>query len=356
MSGVGYETADGGTGLRYTSAARSLSQWYRRELRALQAGRDLCHRDVANGVCTQEVADVILAELDGKARELTAGWERSSLRQAVESRAVGDSDFAAEIRVGLATGHSGPSLITHEARSTSRTAVQLRGYGATFNSPTTIGGYFTEEIVSGAFSEVLTRSDCRLLFNHSADHVFARQKGGSLRLKEDSHGLHFVADLLPFDSASYGLARRIEAGIVSGCSFAFSVDKDEWQLAKRPGDLDHRRIVKIGELYDCGPVCFPAYEQTSVHATFVDVTRSAPDQSAADVYDYDEDEHDQVARRVADQDRSNRLAQMEDRQRSRRLGALLEKTRGSRLAAAMNRNREGRLRAYETRFSLCGRR
>ncbi|MDI9434056.1 MAG: HK97 family phage prohead protease [Planctomycetota bacterium] len=346
-----YETADGGTNLRYTSAGRSLAAWYRRQCHEIGIARNTARRLVESGEATPAVADEFLAEVDEKERSLHEGWRNSSLRAAIESRAVTDDDGGTEHRVALA-GRAG--AVTYEPRaSIQRTAQTIHGYASVCNVWTEIGGMFKERVAPGAFAECLTKSDCRCLLNHDHNHIFGRQSAGTLRLREDSHGLRFECDLLEFDGPSYGLARRIERRDLQGCSFAFTVADDSWRLARQPGELDERTILSIDTLYDVGPVCFPAYEQTSVHATFVDVTRSAPDQSAADVYDYDEEEHDIFIR---DYERTQRLAAAEERLRSRRLDEMLARTRGTRLAAATNRNREGRLRAYETRFSLCGRR
>jgi len=350
----GYETADAGNP-KTCAAARSLAKWYRRQCHEIAIARTTARRLVESGEATQTVADEFLAEVDEKDRSLHEGWRNSSLRAAIESRAVNDDDGGTEQRVAMTAGRSGP--VTYEPRAASqRTAKTIHGYASVAGQWTTIGGWYREQIAPGAFAECLSKSDCRCLFNHDHNHIFGRQSAGTLRLREDSHGLRFECDLLEFDGPSYGLARRIERRDLQHCSFAFTVGDDSWRLARQPGELDERTILSIDTLYDVGPVCFPAYEQTIVSATFADVARSAPTVAADDDDWFESWEHDQVARRVADQDRSNRLAQMEDRQRSRRLGALLEKTRGSRLAAAMNRNREGRLRAYETRFSLCGRR
>jgi len=219
-----------------------------------------------------------LAEIEEQERELHANWENSSLRRFVGERST-LLCAGVESRVALAPA-GGPGLAAGgRATETSRdtTAKTIEGYGAVFGKLSVNFGGFVEKIERGAFEEAIKTSDIRCLYNHNENHLFARSTSATLELKEDSHGLHFRAYLLPFDGASYHLARLIDRGDLSGCSFSFSDATDRWQLAHKPGDLDVRIIEKIGCLYDCGPVVFPAYLSTSVLATFSQVGRaSAP--------------------------------------------------------------------------------
>jgi HK97 family phage prohead protease len=187
-----------------------------------------------------------------------------------------------------------------------------------FNKVAVIGNYFEEQIAPAAFAEALKTSDVRCLFNHDADHVFGRSTANTLELSEDHHGLRFVSHLLSFDASSYALARRIDRGDISGCSFSFTVEEDKWRLAQRPGQLDQRIILKIGQLYDVGPVTYPAYPQTSVEAIF----EKLPARSTAasdDDYDWQDDGYrgtviDKARQRRLDE----QLAALEQRDRARR--------------------------------------
>jgi hypothetical protein len=154
-------------------------------------------------------------------------------------------------------------------------AKRIEGYAAVYDTLSPNWAGFREKIERGAFTKAIANSDVRLLFNHDNNHLFARSSAATLELKEDSHGLHFRAYLLPFDGPSYGLARRIDRGDLTGCSFSFSGVTDEWIL--KPGEVDVRVLKKIDHVYDLGPVTYPWYPTTIVSAVFESVQRTAPD-------------------------------------------------------------------------------
>ena len=66
-------------------------------------------------------------------------------------------------------------------------------------------------------------------------------------------------------------------------SFAFTPKEDTWELAKKPGDIDRRIIIKIKELYDISIVSYPAYKQTSVSLLFEE-KRDLPVRNTNDDY------------------------------------------------------------------------
>ena len=141
----------------------------------------------------------------------------------------------------------------------------IQGYAALFDSPTEIGGWFTESIASGAFTRALKEGDdCRCLFNHNPDYVLGRTKAGTLRLREDKKGLWIENDM-PDTQVGRDVLKSIERGDVTGQSFAFMITRQEWRFAKDKGELDHREILEV-QLFDCGPVVYPQYETTSISA------------------------------------------------------------------------------------------
>lgn len=143
-----------------------------------------------------------------------------------------------------------------------------RGYAALFNSRTDIGGYFTEEIAPGAFSETLKASDVRALIDHDSGRVIGRSAAGTLRMKEDDKGLYVEIDL-PDTSDGRDLAVQLERGDISGMSFGFRVTKDEWD---ETGDVPARTIRQV-ELYEVSAVAFPAYGDTSIALRSLDEAR-----------------------------------------------------------------------------------
>lgn len=157
---------------------------------------------------------------------------------------------------------------TRERREVGLSEIELReeddklifvGHASVFDRLSEDLGGFRERIQRGAFRKVLDANpDVRFLFNHDANHVMARTKAGTMELREDPKGLRVYAELAPTTMAK-DLRILVKRGDVDGMSFAFSVDKDVW--ADEDGELT-RTIVSFRELFDVGPVVYPAYQQT----------------------------------------------------------------------------------------------
>lgn len=262
---------------RTSAAAKSLKRWFDKESSTLHRAIEIGREHLADHPGDDETRESV-RELERQRAELYAGWERSSLRKHIESRVGGGADSSREHRAFLAAP-SGSSL-AHEGRATetsaTMTAKSVQGYGATFNKFSVNLGGFIEKIAPGAFANALKKSDVSCLFNHDWNFIFGRSTAHTLELREDSQGLWFSCALLPFDGVSFALARRIDRLDVVGCSFSFTVARDTWKFAPRPGGLDERTLLEIDELFDVGPVCRPAYPSTSVSAIFAKVARTAP--------------------------------------------------------------------------------
>jgi HK97 family phage prohead protease len=133
------------------------------------------------------------------------------------------------------------------------------GYPIVYNKDSEDMG-FIERIAPGAAKEALKRSDVRGLKNHDPNLIFARQ-GVNLTLIEDKDGLRYEAT--PIETRNYReVSAEIGAGLLTGQSFGFTIDSDEWSDL----DTDHpkRTITKIREIFDVGPVTYPAYQDTTV--------------------------------------------------------------------------------------------
>ena len=137
---------------------------------------------------------------------------------------------------------------------------KLVGYASVFNSPTTIGdGWFTEEILPGAFAQSIAEKDVRALFNHDWNNVLGRMKSGTLVLSEDEHGLRFEIDL-PDTTVANDLAKSIDRGDIDQCSFGFIPAVEEWDHEATPA----ARKLKEVELFEISIVSLPAYDDTTV--------------------------------------------------------------------------------------------
>ncbi len=140
----------------------------------------------------------------------------------------------------------------------------MEGYAAVFDSPTRIDsweGQFDEQISRGAFKRTLNARRPVLQFDHGHDARTGSVPIGSIEeLREDDRGLFVRARL--FDNPVVEPIRQaIAGGAIDGMSFRFRVNDDHWQ--RRADDVELRTIREV-ELYELGPVVFPAYDATSV--------------------------------------------------------------------------------------------
>ena len=140
----------------------------------------------------------------------------------------------------------------------------ITGYTAVFGVDTTIEtffGSFKERIQKGAFRRAIREGqDVRALRNHEPDNLLGRTAAKTLRLKEDDRGLFIEVDP-PNTTVGRDTVESIRRGDLSGMSFAFVVRKEKW-INGEDGAPDVR-IVQDVDLYDVGPVTYPAYAQTS---------------------------------------------------------------------------------------------
>lgn len=133
------------------------------------------------------------------------------------------------------------------------------GYAALFNVAADIGGMFVEKIANGAFTESLARADVRALVDHDTGRVIGRSAAGTLKLREDAKGLFTEIDL-PDTTDGRDLAVQIARGDITGMSFGFRVQSENWDES---GDVPVRTILKA-DLIEVSAVAFPAYPETSI--------------------------------------------------------------------------------------------
>lgn len=120
-----------------------------------------------------------------------------------------------------------------------------------------LGPDIVEHIAPGAFD--LTQ-DVRGLFNHDPSLLLGRTKSGTLRLSTDQRGLRYEIDI-PDTTTGRDVAESIKRGDITGSSFAFTPTESKWMRDEQRG-VDIREIRKV-DLFDVGPVVFPAYEAST---------------------------------------------------------------------------------------------
>lgn len=144
----------------------------------------------------------------------------------------------------------------------------IEGYGAVFNEQFDTGWGMIETILPGAFTRALKeKQDVRCLFNHNPDNLLGRTKSGTLHLQQDDHGLLFDCDSNPDARVASDVQAMVDRGDLDGCSFAFIVRECTWREEKDDkGITTFYRDISDVDLFDVGPVTYPAYEGTSVGA------------------------------------------------------------------------------------------
>lgn len=128
-------------------------------------------------------------------------------------------------------------------------------------------GWFIEHVLPGAFAKVLASDpDVRCLFNHNPDNLLARTKSGTLRIADSSAGLTYEADTNVETTIGKDVQAMVDRGDLDGCSIGFTVASQTWREVKQDDGtyITHRDIVEFDELFDVGPVTYPAFTGTSV--------------------------------------------------------------------------------------------
>ena len=136
-----------------------------------------------------------------------------------------------------------------------------------FDSKTDIGGYFEEVIDRGALDKT-DLTDVRFLVNHDISKIpLARSRkntvNSTMQLLPDNDGLAIRVKLDTENNAdAKALYSAIERGDISGMSFMFAVDTEEWENLK--SDYPTRHIKSISKIVEVSAVTFPAYKDTSI--------------------------------------------------------------------------------------------
>ena len=142
----------------------------------------------------------------------------------------------------------------------------VTGRPIVYNSKTDLG-FFDEVIEQGALNGADLK-DVRFLVNHDVSKIpLARSRNNNanstMQLMLDDQGMLIRVNLdIKNNSEARNLYSAIERGDISGMSFMFMIDAEEWENL----DTDHplRRVKKISNVVEVSAVTFPAYESTSI--------------------------------------------------------------------------------------------
>lgn len=144
----------------------------------------------------------------------------------------------------------------------------ITGRPIVYNSRTNIGP-FDEVIHKGALDKTNLK-DVRFLVNHDTSRIpLARSrnnnKNSTMQLSVDNDGMAIRVNLdVENNTEARSLYSAVQRGDISGMSFMFGIDDEEWEdlNSKHPT----RHIRSINTVVEVSAVTFPAYEDTEINA------------------------------------------------------------------------------------------
>lgn len=144
----------------------------------------------------------------------------------------------------------------------------IDGRPIVYNSRTNLGPY--DEIIDSGALDGADLTDVRFLVNHNTSMIplarSRRNNGNStMQLKTDELGMDIEVKIDTENNMdAKALRSAVDRGDISGMSFMFSIDDEEWENLE--SDHPTRHIRKIGSVVEVSAVTFPAYESTEIYA------------------------------------------------------------------------------------------
>jgi HK97 family phage prohead protease len=130
-------------------------------------------------------------------------------------------------------------------------------------------GWFDEIIERGALDNADLK-DVRFLVNHNTDMIpLARSRNNNanstMQMSVDEQGMAIRVNLdTENNSDAKNLYSAIKRGDITGMSFMFSIDSEEWDDLE--SEHPTRKIKEIGRVLEVSAVTFPAYDATEISA------------------------------------------------------------------------------------------
>lgn len=160
-----------------------------------------------------------------------------------------------------------------------------------YDSKTDIAGMFAEIIEKGALKKA-NLEDVRFLVNHDKSKIpLARSrkntKNSTMKLTVDDEGMEIEVQLdTENNSEARNLYSAIERGDITGMSFLFGIEDEEWE--NLDSDYPTRHVKAISTVVEVSAVTFPAYKDTSITArdkSAVETARLAVDTARSEEVD-----------------------------------------------------------------------
>ena len=154
----------------------------------------------------------------------------------------------------------------------------ISGLPVVYNSRTNLGD-MDEVIMPGALDGADLR-DVRFLVNHNTKMIplarSRRNNGNStMTLAVTEQGLELKEARLDIrnNATAAELYSAVKRGDISGMSFMFVIDGEEWEDLETDHPL--RKITKISNIIEVSAVMFPAYDATDINARCRETLESA---------------------------------------------------------------------------------
>lgn len=144
----------------------------------------------------------------------------------------------------------------------------ITGRPIVYDSKTNLG-WFDEIIERGALDKTDLK-DVRFLVNHDISKIpLARSrnnnKNSTMQLSVDDNGMAIRVKLdIENNAEAKSLYSAVQRGDISGMSFMFRIDDEEWENLE--SDHPTRHIRAISTVIEVSAVTFPAYEDTEINA------------------------------------------------------------------------------------------
>ena len=142
----------------------------------------------------------------------------------------------------------------------------ITGTPIVFNQETDLG--WMREVIDPHALDKTDLHDVRFLIGHNTSMVpLARSRNNNenstMQLMPHTDGMDIRVDLdIENNADARTLYSAVKRGDMTGMSFMFTVDGEEWEDLE--SDMPLRRVTSIGRVYEVSAVCFPAYEGTSI--------------------------------------------------------------------------------------------
>ncbi len=152
----------------------------------------------------------------------------------------------------------------------------ISGIGSPYGQMTRIAGWveeWDEVVADGAWRNAITKEDVDIVstFNHDLNQLLARTTSDTLFLSDPAEGLVYEAKINPDDPQAMSVHARVVRRDVTGASVWFRVLKDQWEEPSDDNDLEvPLRTILSADLFEVGPVVFPAFPQTTAEAASFD--------------------------------------------------------------------------------------